>query len=72
MAGTFEIYRDRHGDYGFRLRSRRGDIVATGQSFPTRDAAKRGIAAVLRAAAGARIVAETGTETVRARHSPPL
>jgi uncharacterized protein len=74
MAGTFEIYHDRQGDYRFRLKSRKGDIVATGQSFPTRDAAKRGIAAVLRAAAGARIVTETETEseTVRARHSPPL
>ena len=72
MAGKFEIYHDRKGEYRFRLRSRKGDIVATGPSFPTRDAAKRGIAAVLSAAAGATIVPETTTASVEARHSPPL
>ena len=70
MAGTFEIYHDHQGDYRFRLRSRNGDVVATGPSFPTRDAAKRGIAALLRAAAGAKIVPKTAN--VPARHIPPL
>ena len=70
MAGKFEIYHDRRGAYRFRLRSRQGDVVATGPSFPTRDTAKRGIAAVLRAAAGATIAPET--EEARARHTPPL
>ena len=59
MAGTFEIYHDRLDGYSFRLRSRVGDVVATGLSFPTRDAAKRGIAAVLVAAAGATVAPET-------------
>ena len=70
MAGKFEIYNDLSGEYRFRLRSRNGEVVATGQSFPTRDAAKRGIAAVLFAAAGATIVPEH--EVVDARRSPPL
>jgi uncharacterized protein YegP (UPF0339 family) len=72
MAGTFEIYRDHQGEYRFRLRSRRGDIVATGQSFPTRNAAKRGIAALLYAAAGATIAPETAPSRDQARRSPPL
>jgi uncharacterized protein YegP (UPF0339 family) len=70
MAGTFEIYQDHQGEYSFRLRSRNGDVVANGLSFPTRDAAKRGIAAVLRAAAGATIVPEPAT--IQARCIPPL
>ena len=70
MAGKFEIYHDLSGEYRFRLRARNGDVVATGPSFPTRDAAKRGIAAVLSAAAGATIVPEH--EVVDARRSPPV
>ena len=74
MAGTFEIYRDHQGDFRFRLKSRKGDIVAIGLSYPTRDAAKRGIAAVLCAAAGSTIVPETVTAatTLRAKPRPPL
>jgi len=70
MAGTFEIYHDHLGEYRFRLKTRRGVVVATGPSFPTRDAAKRGIAAVLFAAAGATIVPET--VIVQGRRIPPL
>jgi uncharacterized protein YegP (UPF0339 family) len=55
MPGKFEIYKDRKGEYRFRLRSRNGEVVATGESYPTKDGAKRGIAAVLRAAAGVKI-----------------
>jgi len=74
MAGTFEIYQHHQGDYRFRLRSRRGDVVATGPSFPTRDAAKRGIAAVLSAAAGSTLSPETETaaESATAARRPPL
>ncbi len=59
MAGTFEIYQRRQGEFGFRLKSRTGDVVAIGPSFQTRRAAKRGIAAVLVAAAGSTIDPET-------------
>jgi uncharacterized protein YegP (UPF0339 family) len=59
MAGKFEIYQRKQGEFGFRLKSRKGDVVAIGLSFPTRRAAKRGIAAVLVAAAGATIEPET-------------
>ena len=53
MAGTF--YKDRKGEFRFRLKSRNGEIVASGESYPTKAHAKRGIAAVLRAAAGAQV-----------------
>ena len=59
MAGTFEIYRDRKGEFRFRLKSRNGEIVATGESYPSKAIAKRGIAAVQRAAADAKVVDTT-------------
>ena len=55
MAGKFEIYQDARGDYRFRLKSRQGRVLATGQSFQTKQDAKRGIATMLIAAAGAHV-----------------
>ena len=63
MAGKFEIYQDLRGNYCFRLKSRRGQVVATGPSFATKADAKRGIATVLMAAAGAQV--EDTTTTAR-------
>lgn len=42
MARQFEIYKDVGGQYRFRLKSRNGDIVATGESYPTKAAVKKG------------------------------
>jgi uncharacterized protein YegP (UPF0339 family) len=55
MAGKFEIYKDRKGEFRFRLKARNGEIVATGESYPTKAGAKKGIEAVQRAADGAEI-----------------
>ncbi|MBV9831870.1 MAG: DUF1508 domain-containing protein [Marmoricola sp.] len=52
MAGTFHIYKDSQGEYRFRLRSANGQIVATGESYPTKAGAQEGCAAIQRAAAG--------------------
>jgi uncharacterized protein YegP (UPF0339 family) len=62
MAGTFEIYKDRRGEYRFRLKSRNGEIVAQGESYPTKAHAKRGIASVQRAATDAKIKDLTTTD----------
>jgi uncharacterized protein len=59
MPGTFEIYKDTKGEFRFRLKSRNGEIVATGESYPSRAIAKKGIAAVQRAAADAKVVDTT-------------
>ncbi len=59
MAGTFEIYKDKKGDFRFRLKSRNGEIVASGESYPSKAIAKKGIAAVQRAAADAKVVDTT-------------
>jgi uncharacterized protein YegP (UPF0339 family) len=55
MAGKFEIYKDQKGSFRFRLKARNGEIVAQGEDYPTKAHAKRGIAAVQRAAAGAEV-----------------
>lgn len=56
MAGKFEIYEDNAGQWRFRLTAGNGEIVASGESYPTKDGAKNGCKAVQRAAAGADIV----------------
>lgn len=59
MTGKFEIYNDSRGEFRFRLKAGNGEVVATGESYPTKDGVKRGIAAVQRAADGASIVDTT-------------
>ena len=56
MATKFEIYQDPKGEYRFRLKSGNGEVVATGESYPTMAGARAGVAAVQRAAATATIV----------------
>lgn len=56
MAGKFEIYADRAGKYRFRLKAANGEIVASGEAYESKAAAKNGCEAVQRAAAGASVV----------------
>lgn len=56
MAGKFEIYQDRAGKYRFRLKASNGQVVASGQGYETKSAAKKGCESVLKAATGAPVV----------------
>ncbi len=56
MAAKFEIYQDAKGEYRFRLKAGNGEIVATGESYPTLPGVRAGIEAVKRAAAAAETV----------------
>jgi len=56
MAGTFEVYKDKAGEYRFRLKAGNGEIVANGQGYKSLSGAKEGCAAVERAASGAKVV----------------
>jgi uncharacterized protein YegP (UPF0339 family) len=56
MASKFEVYEDRAGKFRFRLKAGNGEVVATGEAYETKAAAKKGCEAVQRAAAGADIV----------------
>lgn len=55
MAAKFEVYQDKAGEFRFRLKAGNGEIVAVGESYPTRAGARQGCDAVKRAAAEARI-----------------
>jgi uncharacterized protein len=56
MAGKFEVYTDKAGKFRFRLKASNGQVVATGEAYETKAAAKAGCESVLRAATGAPIV----------------
>ncbi|MCW2717605.1 MAG: hypothetical protein JWR81_1427 [Pseudonocardia sp.] len=55
MAGKFEVYQDRAGKYRFRLKASNGQVVATGEAYETKAAARNGCESVQRAAEGAPI-----------------
>jgi len=56
MAGKFEVYPDKAGNYRFRLKASNGQVVATGEAYESKSAAKAGCEAVQRAANGADVV----------------
>lgn len=55
MAGKFEVYEDRGGKFRFRLKATNGQIVASGEAYETKAAAKKGCESVQKAADGAKI-----------------
>ena len=55
MAAKFEVYEDAGGKFRFRLKSGNGQIVAQGEAYESKSAAKEGCEAVKRAAAEADI-----------------
>jgi uncharacterized protein YegP (UPF0339 family) len=42
MAGKFEVYQDRGGKYRFRLKASNGQVVASGEAYETKAAARKG------------------------------
>lgn len=65
MGAKFEIYEDKSGAFRFRLKAGNGEVVATGEDYPTVAAARQGIDAVRRAAAEA--VIDDGLLSMRGR-----
>jgi uncharacterized protein YegP (UPF0339 family) len=56
MAGKFEVYEDKGGKFRWRLKAANGQIVASGEAYETKAAAKDGVESVKRAAEGATVV----------------
>ena len=56
MAGTFELYKDKAGKYRFRLKASNGQIIAVGEAYESKAAAKNGIESVRKHAADAKVV----------------
>ncbi len=59
MAGKFELYEDKAGKYRFRLKAGNGEIIAVGEAYETKAAAKKGIDSVIRNAADAKVDDQT-------------
>ncbi|MFT4158286.1 MAG: YegP family protein [Microbacterium sp.] len=60
MAGKFELYQDKGGDFRFRLKAGNGEVIATGQGYASKSGALNGIDSVKRNAADAEIVEVEG------------
>jgi uncharacterized protein YegP (UPF0339 family) len=60
MAGKFELYTDKKGEYRFRLKAGNGEIIATGEGYKTKASAENGIKSVQTNAPGATVVDQTG------------
>lgn len=56
MAGKFELYTDKGGDWRFRLKAGNGETIATGQGYSSKASALNGIDSVRRNAADAEVV----------------
>ncbi|SDZ76745.1 amphi-Trp domain-containing protein [Haloplanus vescus] len=59
----FEVFRDRGGEWRWRLRHRNGNIIATsGESYTRKHNARKGLQSVVRNAPDAEVTDETLTE----------
>ncbi|MFJ2503014.1 MULTISPECIES: YegP family protein [Microbacterium] len=56
MAGTFELYTDKSGEYRFRLKAGNGEVIAISEGYSSKSGALNGIDAVRRNAADAEVV----------------
>jgi uncharacterized protein YegP (UPF0339 family) len=60
MAAKFTVYLDRAKKYRFNLKASNGEIIASGEAYPDKKSALKGIASIQKNAATAKIVDETG------------
>lgn len=58
MKSVFEIYPDRSGEWRFRLKAKNGEIIATGESYKTKQGCIRGVESVKKNAAKAIVMTE--------------
>ena len=63
MPAKFEIFKDKKGEFRFRLKATNGEIIATGESYPTIAGCKKGIASIKKNAPEAPIVDTTEEAT---------
>ena len=54
----FELYRDRAGEYRFRLKARNGEIIGVSEGYAAKSGCENGIASVQKNAADAETVSE--------------
>ena len=59
MAGKFEIYQDKKGEFRFRLKAGNGQVIATGEGYTTKKACLNGIASIRNNAPDAKLDDQT-------------
>ncbi|MCU0824769.1 MAG: YegP family protein [Leptospira sp.] len=59
MAGKFEIYKDKAGEFRFRLKAANGEIIASSEGYSSKAACESGIESVKKNASDAEIVDQT-------------
>lgn len=56
MAGKFELYKDKRGEFRFRLKAGNGEVIATSEGYSSKAGAKNGIESVRKNAPDAALV----------------
>lgn len=46
MAGKFELYKDKAGEFRFRLKASNGQVIAIGEGYKTKASALNGIESI--------------------------
>ena len=59
MAGKFELYQDKQGEYRFRLKAGNGQTIATGEGYTTKKACLNGIESIRKNAPDAKLDDQT-------------
>ena len=62
MPAKFEVYKDKKGEFRFRLRATNGETIATGEGYPAKTGAMKGIKSIQKNAPEAAIVDLTVVE----------
>ena len=58
----FEVYKDKAGEFRFRLKATNGQIIAIGEGYKALNSCKKGIESIKKNAPGAAIVVEEAKE----------
>jgi uncharacterized protein YegP (UPF0339 family) len=58
-VAKFEIYKDRKGEFRWRLRANNNQVIASGEGYTTKAACKNGIASVKKNAGKAKVEDQT-------------
>jgi|SRR6185369_1898345 uncharacterized protein YegP (UPF0339 family) len=71
MAGTFEIYKDKAGEFRFRLKATDGQVIVTVGGYKTKASAIEGIESVQKNAPGAKIEDLSEVSSANVPPTPP-
>jgi hypothetical protein len=60
MAAEFEIFKDKSGEFRFRLKAANGEVIASSEGYNSKAAAQNGIKSVQTNMPGATVVDKIG------------